>query len=80
MHSTPTGGKALEMVVVCGECHGGVVAAVKVVMVIMTFDGFLRGLPIAAVPEIIFLQTGRLSTSRWNCEKGCFHIIFVWKI
>jgi len=61
------GGEALEMVVVCGERHGGVVAAVEVVMVIMTFDGFLRGLPVAAVPENNFLQTGRLSTSRRNC-------------
>jgi len=52
----------IEVFVVVSWHHMVVLLAVKLVMVLMTFDRSLRGLPIAAVLENNVLQTGRMST------------------
>jgi len=47
--------EALYVLVVFNEHRRDVLSAVKMFMVIMTFDGVLRGMPVAAVLENNFL-------------------------
>ena len=47
--------KALELLVMLLRCQGEILTAIKVVMVGMTLDGVLQGMPVATVLEIIFL-------------------------
>jgi len=54
--------ESVERVIVAEWPCRDVLLAVKAVMVLMTFDRVLWGLPIAAVLVKYFFETGRLST------------------